>query len=456
MRRSAWPEPPAPRYTRLRGWFQSGESAWSLVAKFQLLNCLTLEQLLELVTPAEHRAREPLSFRFAQRFDLARLAALLGLVPEALGRSFLTANHRAPGAPLVARSVRFCARCLLAGWHLTMSQWRFLRRCPIHRSPLSRRCPRCTKRTSLDFRLDIALASQPYACSACGQVLAPQLEAPCGRPNALTAAQSLELERWMRTLEHYLAAFSPSAHTRHVRGDGQAKTADRSRARHARWSFLAEIAGVAHRAPPAWPRIGLPDIPASPLQPASLCAKPQHVPVTWRAEHWPHFDPGFATIATLYARERDRLAERTHSRRCRDLAAPRSARSAPRDYSAQSRSAPTLRRYTRLLAVAHGLGRHEQPSAPSCARASALRPDGVACLCANGHCACRTRRRFPPARTCAHPTRACVLRARAFLGAVDARGATTLHDPQAPRAAAVVVSLIRGVNILVIFTSRVP
>jgi len=310
MRRSAWPEPPAPRYTRLRGWFQSGESAWSLVAKFQLLNCLTLEQLLELVTPAEHRAREPLSFRFAQRFDLARLAALLGLVPEALGRSFLTANHRAPGAPLVARSVRFCARCLLAGWHLTMSQWRFLRRCPIHRSPLSRRCPRCTKRTSLDFRLDIALASQPYACSACGQVLAPQLEAPCGRPNAITAAQSLELERWMRTLEHYLAAFSPSAHTRHVRGDDQAKTADRSRARHARWSFLAEIAGVAHRAPPAWPRIGLPDIPASPLQPASLCAKPQHVPVTWRAEHWPHFDPGFATIATLYARERDRLAER--------------------------------------------------------------------------------------------------------------------------------------------------
>ena len=306
MRRSAWPEPPAPRYTRLRGWFQSGESAWSLVAKFQLLNCLTLEQLLELVTPAQRGAREPLSFRFAQRFDLVRLAALLDLAPEALGCAFLAANHRAPGAPLVARSVRFCARCLLAGWHLTLSQWRFLRRCPIHRTKLTGRSACCPARTSLDFRLDIALALRPYACPACGELLAPLLDAPRGQPQPLTEAQSLQLEAWTRTIEHYLAAFSPVAHPRRVRGGH--KTRDLVRTMRPRWSFLAEIVGVAHRAPPAWPALPVPDFPVGPLEPALSTDK--QAPISWQAGLWPHFGEPFAPFHALYARERDRLAER--------------------------------------------------------------------------------------------------------------------------------------------------
>jgi len=304
MRRSAWPEP-ACDYTRLRGWFQCGESAWSLVSKFQLLNCLSLEQLVELVTPMQRRARVPLSFRFAQRFDLARLAVLVDLAPEAAHRAFLAVNHRAPGAPLVARSLRFCKQCLRAGWHLTLSQWRFLRRCPIHRCTLTSRTACCSAHASLAFRLDISPALRPYACPACAQLLAPLLDAPRGRPQSITEAQSQQLEAWTRMIEHYLAAFSPLVSPRRVRPVH--KEPECVRARRPRWSFLAEIVGVADRPPPAWPSIAISDIQASDSPDPD---NREHAPLPWPAEHWPHFDGAFQTVASLYARERYQLAER--------------------------------------------------------------------------------------------------------------------------------------------------
>ena len=164
-------------FTTRTDWTRPGESAWSSVAKFQWLNRLTWTQLYEaLGTCTAVLSSEGVDLRCGQHFDMARLAAALRLDTTTLRQSFCVTKRHEPIIELSAEILRFCPACIAQGYHATLFQFEFVRRCPIHAVVLSRACPRCGE--PMAYRCNAALVRYPYACGACRQVLYVRVNAP--------------------------------------------------------------------------------------------------------------------------------------------------------------------------------------------------------------------------------------------------------------------------------------
>jgi hypothetical protein len=147
-------------------WHAPGESAFSLLAKFQRLNALSCAALIESFACHYGRRRPPqeLDLRDARRFDLLHMRDLLRLSLTSIAEAFVM-----PSSAIQQISypmLRWCARCAQEGVHLTVFQDRRVDRCPVHRIPLTERCERCDE--PIAYRLRSDLFKAPFNCPSCG------------------------------------------------------------------------------------------------------------------------------------------------------------------------------------------------------------------------------------------------------------------------------------------------
>lgn len=148
-------------------WHAPGESAFSLLAKFQRLNALSCAALTGSFANRNGRRAPPKSsdLRDARCFDLPRMGDALRLPLADLAEAFVM-----PSGALQRISVptlRWCVRCAQQGIHLTVFQYRYIDRCPLHQIPLLARCEGCSE--PIGYRLRADLFKAPFNCPYCGR-----------------------------------------------------------------------------------------------------------------------------------------------------------------------------------------------------------------------------------------------------------------------------------------------
>lgn len=116
---------------------------WMRLSKFSLLNRLSLHALASLVAiRADEACCAGVDLRRADRFVPSRLCSLLEIAQAAALDGFcLPSSH--PALAWSTTELRYCPKCLERGFHAAWFQWRFIKRCPVHGSPLQGGCQKC-------------------------------------------------------------------------------------------------------------------------------------------------------------------------------------------------------------------------------------------------------------------------------------------------------------------------
>nr|WP_241030406.1 TniQ family protein [Paraburkholderia sp. Ac-20347] len=146
-------------------WHVDGESAFSLLAKFQRLNALSCKALTESFVCREGRKTIPadLDLRDARRFDLPRMMEALRLPLVDVAAAFVMPSGAIQR--IAFPTLRWCVRCAREGVHLTEFQYRRLDVCPVHGTSLLERCERCGE--TFPYRLRADLFRSPFSCPSC-------------------------------------------------------------------------------------------------------------------------------------------------------------------------------------------------------------------------------------------------------------------------------------------------
>jgi hypothetical protein len=143
-------------------WHAPGESAFSLLAKFQRLNALSCSALTESVASRQGRRTLPhcLDLRDARGFDLPRMSGMLRLPLAEIAAAFVMPSGaiRRISSP----TLRWCVQCAQQGVHLAVFQYHRVDQCPVHRIPLVERCERCDE--PIPYRLRPDLFKAPFDC----------------------------------------------------------------------------------------------------------------------------------------------------------------------------------------------------------------------------------------------------------------------------------------------------
>lgn len=146
-------------------WHAPGESAFSLLAKFQRLNALSCSALTESVASRQGRRTLPhcLDLRDARGFDLPRMSGMLRLPLAEIAAAFVMPSGaiRRISSP----TLRWCVQCAQQGVHLAVFQYHRVDQCPVHRIPLVERCERCDE--PIPYRLRPDLFKAPFDCPSC-------------------------------------------------------------------------------------------------------------------------------------------------------------------------------------------------------------------------------------------------------------------------------------------------
>lgn len=159
-------------------WHVHGESAWSLFAKFALLNQLTARELVQLVINTTCRKRTAIctkpdvDLRDGTVFDLGLLTELFRVPASHIRHAFLF--ETLPGSVLRSYDhLRWCDQCMGRGFHSPLFQMKMTRHCPIHGRALQDRCARCDRQ--IPYRLNKEFMLQPFTCPHCAHDFAPTM-----------------------------------------------------------------------------------------------------------------------------------------------------------------------------------------------------------------------------------------------------------------------------------------
>jgi len=182
------------RYTTRPEWSSDGESMWMRLSKFSLLNRLSLHALASLVAVrADEACCAGVDLRRADRFVPSQLCRLLEIAQAAALDGFcLPSSH--PALAWSATELRYCPKCLEAGFHAAWFQWRFIERCPVHGSRLRGGCHKCA--AVIPYTLDSNLAKHPLSCAHCGTSWVPCLNRPAGRCVPVNGRLVRIFKRW--------------------------------------------------------------------------------------------------------------------------------------------------------------------------------------------------------------------------------------------------------------------
>lgn len=190
-----------PEFCTQPRWSCDGESAWSILNKFQWLNRLPLNALLPPMGRADLIDAEPdLDLRFVTMLDVQTTSTNFGISSARIMRAFVPIQNRALARAIFSNVLRYCPICLIDGFHATLYQCLLLDQCPIHCQRLQKSCPQC--RGMIEYRLNASAASHPYACPHCQIGLAPSIDAACGRPILPSAEKIgvlLHWQKWIRS-----------------------------------------------------------------------------------------------------------------------------------------------------------------------------------------------------------------------------------------------------------------
>ncbi|MBC8752141.1 MULTISPECIES: hypothetical protein [Paraburkholderia] len=147
-------------------WHATGQSAFTLLAKFQRLNALSCAGLADCFGRREGRrsVSGSMDLRDARQFDVRRLTDVLRLPLEDIARAFVMPSHLA--RVIAVSTLRWCVRCAREGVHLTAFRLRTCRSCPVHHTPLEEGCAQCG--LEIPFRLRPDVFRAPFSCPSCG------------------------------------------------------------------------------------------------------------------------------------------------------------------------------------------------------------------------------------------------------------------------------------------------
>lgn len=159
-------------------WHIHGESAWTLLWKFALLNQVTAREVARLSVSSRCGrrvtmcAKPNVDLRDGNMFDLETLSGMFRVPKSIMRRAFLF--EVLPGSALRSRDfLRWCPECMARGFHSPLYQMRLTRTCPLHNRPLIDRCLHCAQQ--IPYKMTREFMASPFKCPHCGIGLAPTM-----------------------------------------------------------------------------------------------------------------------------------------------------------------------------------------------------------------------------------------------------------------------------------------
>jgi hypothetical protein len=183
----------------------SYESLWSLLNKFALLNFTGAKEIREII--AKDQGKDIYTFwrwnnradlRYLNGIDIPKLANIFNTSEKEIKAGAVTTFLKQDEIQsLISNVLRFCSKCLKAGFHSTFYQLLFFKNCPFHEERFTTKCPKCKK--ELPFRLDRSTFEKPYGCPQCRTVFCKKLlKIGCHLPLVKGREEKLELiNNWL-------------------------------------------------------------------------------------------------------------------------------------------------------------------------------------------------------------------------------------------------------------------
>ena len=159
-------------------WVQGGESVYSLLGQFQVLNAVGGKQVRAAFVDAPRPASfdrllaPSVDLHDVKHFKLASFAAAVRLSFDVIRLSFVNEAFPTSGWRSYP-NLRWCPECAKSGYHAPMFQLPMIHDCPAHGRALEHRCPRC--RSNLPYRLLTAVRAPLFCCPVCKHDLAAPL-----------------------------------------------------------------------------------------------------------------------------------------------------------------------------------------------------------------------------------------------------------------------------------------
>lgn len=167
---------PAPmQYCWFEDWFNPYESAYSLLSKFAFLNAMTAREMVRLFLSRRCRQlsrqeKNPnVDLSSSALLDVDVIASQLRVSPESLDWAFLYPKRSAQECQSEP-FLRYCPRCLVAGFHSSLYQWNLLVQCPLHRMQFKEKCKYCGGK--IPYVLMTSTFAKPFRCPHCNKALA--------------------------------------------------------------------------------------------------------------------------------------------------------------------------------------------------------------------------------------------------------------------------------------------
>jgi hypothetical protein len=283
------------------------------LSKFSHCNRMSVAELARLfVRQDEREALTGIDLRCMTAWVSESIASRLEISADAVRASFCCAEPH--GLTMRACSeLRYCVRCLQAGFHAAWFQWLVVERCPLHDAPLRTGCVRCA--AAISYALDAQLALSPLRCATCQCDWVPTLVLPRGQCTRLADREVELMRRWAVCANDFVQFNGP---TRRDHRTGQyisarappSATAAAPGSATARPHVFTMFNRLFDEPPPTLRDMTAdvrrqPDVP--PEQAATIIGAAHHRPVEYSPGDWPHFDDGFARYERLVRCARSHL-----------------------------------------------------------------------------------------------------------------------------------------------------
>lgn len=173
--------PQAQQWCWRQHWYIHGESAWSLLGKFAVLNHVTAREIVDQIINRQCgkrtsiRQKPEVDLRDGSVFDLAYLAVMFRVPLARIRTAFL--YETLPGTVLrSSEHLRWCQQCMAHAYHTPLFQMRLTRTCPIHRTALLQACPNCQR--PVPYELNTLALANPFHCPFCAFDFCPTMGTP--------------------------------------------------------------------------------------------------------------------------------------------------------------------------------------------------------------------------------------------------------------------------------------
>ncbi len=283
----------APSYTRRPCWTRPQESLWSILAKWQFLNCLGYPALAACVsTLSRADIYQGVDLRVLEGFDAEALVHHSGVPRTSLAGGACSASAESPILRLASDRLRFCPLCMEEGFHATLFQFTPIVRCPVHGQRLLDACTGCGRQ--IPYRLNPVFAARPLACPHCSQPLVSD-PTVLMRPG-WDRAEGRNILKWQRFLAKYVYWYLT----------GTAGSARYDSSATSRLAFIGALQKVMHE-PPSMRSIASRRTALAPRLERRNDAEFGHpCKPSFSAELWPHFrGKVFLDLCRRYARFHD-------------------------------------------------------------------------------------------------------------------------------------------------------